>query len=73
MQALGGGYEGRKWRCSSRVACRSRGRFPLFLGQQRRRSTSGVVGVAERKCGGEMSEQGGAVVLGRIINRGEMV
>jgi hypothetical protein len=40
----------------SRFACRSRGRLPLLLGQQRRRSTSGVVGATERKCGGEMSE-----------------
>jgi hypothetical protein len=47
--------------------CRSRGKLPLLLGQQRRRSTSGVVGAIERECGGEMSEQRGAVVVCMLI------
>jgi hypothetical protein len=41
--------------------------LPLLLGQQRRRSTSGVVGAIERECGGEMSEQRGAVVVCMLI------
>jgi hypothetical protein len=56
----------------SHFACKSRGKLPLLLGQQKRRSTNGVVGVIERECGGEMSEQRGAMVAcGGYIPRGK--
>jgi hypothetical protein len=68
MHVEGVGREGPEWRCSSLLARRSRGEFPLFLGQQRRRGICWVVGVTESWCGSEVSVQRRARVLGGLIS-----